>query len=69
MIRLQIYISNKLDRKLEEEALRRIKNSYAGRPVGAVKRDIIVAALALTFRQLQGMSRAELEDLAKSAAR
>jgi len=65
MIRLQIYISNELDRKLQEEALRRIRNDYAGHPVGAVKRDIIVAALALKFRDIKDMSRAELEDLAR----
>lgn len=65
MIRLQIYISNELDKKLEEEALRRIRNNDAGRRVGAVKRDIIVAALALTFREIQSLSKAELEDLTK----
>ena len=64
MPRMQLTVSEKVDVMLRTEALRRIRdNSDAGRRTGSVVRDLILGCLALSFNEVRGLSKAELDEL------
>lgn len=64
MPRLQMTISEKVDKMLRKEALRRIReNEDAGRRPGSIIRDLILGCIVLSFDEVRGLTKAELEAL------
>ena len=68
MPRLQMTISAAIDKKLRDEALRRIRNNDdAGRRTGAVVRDLVLGCVLLSFDEVKGFSKDDLDDLLRRA--
>jgi len=64
MPRLQITISAKIDEMLRKDALRRIRdNDDAGRRTESVVRDLVLGCVMLSFDEVRGFTKAELDIL------
>lgn len=64
MPRIQMTFPSETDKKLREEALRRIRGTDdAGRRTGSVVRDLVLGCILLAFEEVRQLSKAELDEL------